>query len=190
MGDNGSIIIFCRGEILNRSNDCFYPSPTCTNTQRGRVTTAAERRKPVGHFCVCSFLPSFTSFFYFFFLNKIPFDEMPSVWLSCRHIIFSPIQNCLTFVDRIFLKLTKILIETELTPFWHLTWISHGRLSIAAVHHLLLHHQSDFVCLVSECNSRESLVCVCLCVCCWVSPGPASIIRLSQNRIKHRHTPD
>jgi hypothetical protein len=128
--------------------------------------------------------------FLFFFLNKIPFDEMPSVWLSCRHIIFSPIQNCLTFVDRIFLKLTKILIETELTRFWHLTWISHGRLSIAPVHHFLLHHQSDFVCLVSECNSRESLVCVCLCVCCWVSPGPASIIRLSQNRIKHRHTPD
>ncbi len=34
-------------------------------------------------------------------------------------------------------------------------WNSRGFLSIAAVHYLLLHHQSDFVCLVSECNSRE-----------------------------------
>ncbi len=81
--DNGSIIIFCRGEILNRSNDCFYPSPTCTNTQRGRVTTAAERRKPVAIFVFAHFCPVSLPFS-IFFLNKIPFDEMPSVWLSCR----------------------------------------------------------------------------------------------------------
>lgn len=101
IGDNGSII-FCRGEILNRSNDFFSPHLyTHTHTHTTRSCYNGRRKtKTSGHFCVCLSATAMASRWLF---N----DSKQSVKSSHGSMNFSPLITTFLFYKLILLIVVK-----------------------------------------------------------------------------------